>query len=163
QREAERAVRDAERTARKAGVRGTISEAQWFYQEGLRLRQQGDQAGAERVWRSLIQAFRDVAAEKPWGVLAERGLAGSGGGADARRSSLGDCAAGFGSGAETPRRGSGSCRGGHLEGGGGIVPQRPLGEVDCGASAEGPGPLIPASDLAAGLFEQATDRIALLL
>jgi hypothetical protein len=51
-----------------------MSEAQWFYQEGLRLRQQGDEAGAQRVWRAFLQAFRDVPSEAPWVRLVEQEL-----------------------------------------------------------------------------------------
>jgi serine/threonine-protein kinase len=75
QRDAERAVREAERTARKTGTGGGVGEAQWFYENGLRLRQQGDEVGAARVWRGLVTAFRDVPSENPWVVLAERELA----------------------------------------------------------------------------------------
>jgi serine/threonine-protein kinase len=72
--EAERAARDAERSARKAGLRTETSEAQWFYLEGQRLRRQGNKLEAERVWRDLIAAFREVDSEKPWVALAEREL-----------------------------------------------------------------------------------------
>jgi hypothetical protein len=52
-----------------------MSEAQWFYQEGLRRRQQGDEAGAQHVWREFLQAFRDVPSEAPWVRLVEQELA----------------------------------------------------------------------------------------
>jgi serine/threonine-protein kinase len=68
---AAKAARQAQRAARFAGP---MSEAQWFYQEGLRLRQQGDEAGARRVWQSLIRAFKDVPSEEPWLRLTEREL-----------------------------------------------------------------------------------------
>jgi serine/threonine protein kinase len=55
----------------RAGKQAPVSEAQWFYEEGLRLQQRGDTAGAERYWRNLIQAFHDVKAERPWVGLAE--------------------------------------------------------------------------------------------
>ncbi|HEY7314859.1 MAG TPA: serine/threonine-protein kinase [Gemmataceae bacterium] len=70
--ESARAARQAGRAARLAGP---MSEAQWFYQEGLRLRQQGDEAGAQRVWRALAQAFKEVPSEGPWVRLAEQELA----------------------------------------------------------------------------------------
>jgi serine/threonine protein kinase len=70
--ESVRASRQANRTSRLAGP---MSEAQWFYQEGLRLRQQGDEAGAQRIWRALVQAFQDVPSERPWVRLAENDLA----------------------------------------------------------------------------------------
>jgi serine/threonine protein kinase len=67
--ETAKAARQANRTARFAGP---MSEAQWFYQEGLRLRQQGDEAGARRVWQALARAFKDVPSEDPWLRLAEK-------------------------------------------------------------------------------------------
>ncbi|HEY7158216.1 MAG TPA: serine/threonine-protein kinase, partial [Gemmataceae bacterium] len=70
--ETARAVRQADRAARRAGP---MSEAQWFYQEGLRQRQQGDEAGAQHVWREFLQAFRDVPSEAPWVRLVEQELA----------------------------------------------------------------------------------------
>jgi|SRR5579884_1131139 len=66
-----KAARQAQRAARRAG---SMSEAQWFYQEGLRQSQQGDEAGARRVWKSLVRAFRDVPSEGPWVRLAEQEL-----------------------------------------------------------------------------------------
>jgi serine/threonine protein kinase len=65
------AARQADRAARRAGP---MSEAQWFYQEGVRLRQQGDEAGAQRVWKSLVRAFQEVPSEEPWVRLAEKEL-----------------------------------------------------------------------------------------
>jgi hypothetical protein len=56
-------ARDAALAARHSGP---MSEAQWFYQLGLRLRQQGDEDGARRVWRELREAFKDVPSEQPW-------------------------------------------------------------------------------------------------
>src|SRR5262249_52674684 len=53
---------------------GIGSEAQWFYHEGLRLRQKGDNKAAQRVWRNLIAAFREVKPEQPWVRLAEKEL-----------------------------------------------------------------------------------------
>jgi serine/threonine-protein kinase len=67
-----RAGRDAERLAQKAGP---MTEAQWFYQEGLRLRQQGKEDAARRSWQLLITVFQDVPAEKPWVRLAQKRLA----------------------------------------------------------------------------------------
>lgn len=58
-----KAARHADRSARFAGP---MSEAQWFYQEGLRLRQQGDEERAKRVWKALVIAFKDVPSEDPW-------------------------------------------------------------------------------------------------
>jgi hypothetical protein len=52
-----------------------MTEAQWFYQEGLRLRQQGDEDAARRVWKALVGAFQEVPSEGPWLELAEQELA----------------------------------------------------------------------------------------
>ena len=57
---------------RSARFAGPMSEAQWFYQEGLRLRQQGDEEGAKRVWKALVGAFKDVPSEEPWLRRAKR-------------------------------------------------------------------------------------------
>jgi serine/threonine-protein kinase len=63
---------DAALRARHAGP---MTEAQWFYQEGLRKLQQGDEAGARRTWQALAGAFRDVPSERPWVDLADKELA----------------------------------------------------------------------------------------
>src|SRR5262249_32072500 len=62
-----RARRQALRNARSSR---RASEAQWFFQQGLRLRQQGDEAGARRVWEGLVRLFRDVESERGWVELA---------------------------------------------------------------------------------------------
>jgi serine/threonine-protein kinase len=67
--EEKRAERLVERAAR---IAGPMTEAQRFFQEGLRLRQRGDEDGAQRVWAALIEAFKDVLAEQPWVRRAER-------------------------------------------------------------------------------------------
>ncbi len=67
--EASKAAREANRVARRAGP---MSEAQWFYQEGLRQRQRGDEAGAQRIWKALMRAFQNVPSEEPWVRLAEQ-------------------------------------------------------------------------------------------
>jgi serine/threonine protein kinase len=69
--EAARAERRSALAARRAGP---MTEAQWFYQEGVRLRQQGDEAAAQKRWRALVAAFRDVPSEAPWVRLAEQEL-----------------------------------------------------------------------------------------
>ncbi len=66
-----RASRQSLRAVRAAEP---MSEAQWFYREGLRLRQRGDEAGAKRVWKALIRAFKDVPSESAWARLAEQEL-----------------------------------------------------------------------------------------
>jgi hypothetical protein len=63
---------DAVQRARRAGP---MTEAQSFYQEGLRKMQQGDETGARRTWQALADAFRDVPSERPWVDKAEEELA----------------------------------------------------------------------------------------
>ncbi len=65
------AARQAERLARTAGP---ISEAQWFFQEGQRQRQRGDEEGARRTWRALAKAFSHTPSEEPWVRLAQKEL-----------------------------------------------------------------------------------------
>jgi serine/threonine-protein kinase len=60
-----------EKAENKAERAGPVSEAQWFYEEGLRLRQRGDAEGAERLWKNVVRSFRDVPSEEPWVRLAE--------------------------------------------------------------------------------------------
>jgi serine/threonine-protein kinase len=66
-----KALRRAEQIAKRAPIEG---EGQWFYLEGLRLRQRGDEPGARRMWTNLFQAFADVKSEQPWVVLAQHEL-----------------------------------------------------------------------------------------
>ena len=67
--------RDAERRAGlKKHFAGPASEAEWFYQLGLRQRQQGDEKTARETWTKLIAAFKDVPDEAPWVRLAEKEL-----------------------------------------------------------------------------------------
>jgi hypothetical protein len=74
------------RAAREAAHHGDVlSEAQWFYQEGLRRRQQGHPEAARETWKNLVRAFRDVPAESRWVRRAERELAKDGEESDARR------------------------------------------------------------------------------
>lgn len=51
-----------------------MTEAQWFYQHGLRQRQEGNEAAARATWKALIQAFAAVPSEAPWVQLAEQRL-----------------------------------------------------------------------------------------
>lgn len=53
---------------------GPLSEAQRFYERGLRLCQEGDPESAAALWRNLVTAFRGVASEEHWVRLAEEGL-----------------------------------------------------------------------------------------
>jgi serine/threonine-protein kinase len=67
--------REAERRAGlKAHFVGPPSEAQWFYELGLRQRQQGDEKAARATWKRLSAAFRDVPQEAPWVRRAEKEL-----------------------------------------------------------------------------------------
>jgi eukaryotic-like serine/threonine-protein kinase len=67
------AEREAELQAQRGGP---LSEARWFFYQGLRLRRGGDEAGAQRVWKGLIEGYGQVPAARPWVRRAERGLAG---------------------------------------------------------------------------------------
>jgi serine/threonine-protein kinase len=60
--------------ARSARFMGPMSEAQWFYQLGLRQRQLGDEKAARATWHNLIAAYKDVPAEGPWVKLAQTAL-----------------------------------------------------------------------------------------
>jgi hypothetical protein len=68
------AARQARRAERAARFAEAPSEAQWFYQRGLRLRQEGKEEDARKVWQDLIDTFADVPAEKPWVRLARARL-----------------------------------------------------------------------------------------
>jgi serine/threonine-protein kinase len=57
------AARQAARAARAAGP---MSEAQWFFEEGMRRRQRGDMDGARRTWMALTEAFGQTPSEEPW-------------------------------------------------------------------------------------------------
>jgi hypothetical protein len=56
--------------ARAAGP----SEARRFYQQGLKLCQEGNIPEARRVWQDLVITFDGIDAEQRWVSLAERGL-----------------------------------------------------------------------------------------
>jgi serine/threonine-protein kinase len=76
--------RAARKAKRKAEQVEPMTEAEWFYQEGMRQRQRGNEAGARRTWQALADAFRDVPTEQAWVRLAEQ-LAKGQGEANARR------------------------------------------------------------------------------
>jgi serine/threonine-protein kinase len=71
-----RAYQAARRASVAARHAGPMSEPQWFYQEGLRRRQQGDQAGARRLWQAVVDGFGDLPSERPWVRLAQKALGG---------------------------------------------------------------------------------------
>jgi eukaryotic-like serine/threonine-protein kinase len=60
--------------ARMAKVAGPMTEAQWFFQKGLRQRQVGDEAGARETWRNLVDAFGPIRSERPWVRRAQEEL-----------------------------------------------------------------------------------------
>jgi hypothetical protein len=64
----------AQAEARKARQAGPMGEAEWFYQLGLRQRQQGNEKAARQTWQALIDAFDDVPAEAAWVKLARKRL-----------------------------------------------------------------------------------------
>ena len=51
-----------------------LGEAQWFYYQGLRQRQQGNEAVARATWENLIHAFQEIPAEKVWVKRAQEQL-----------------------------------------------------------------------------------------
>ncbi len=65
---------DERSAARAARLAGPMTEAQWFFYDGLRRRQVGDEAGARRVWRQLVEAFGPVRSERPWVRKAQQEL-----------------------------------------------------------------------------------------
>jgi len=69
--EERKALQRAEETAKRTPVPG---EAQWFYQEGLRLRQGGNEDAARRLFENVATAFAGVKSEQPWVELANREL-----------------------------------------------------------------------------------------
>lgn len=74
--EAKRRI-DVQGDLRRAFVTGKSvhprSEAERFYNEGLRLVQAGEFATARRVWDNLIRAYERIESEKQWVVLARAG------------------------------------------------------------------------------------------
>jgi serine/threonine-protein kinase len=60
------AARESRRESARARLAGPMSEAHWFFEKGLRLRQQGREEEAKKVWRELITAFDRVLDEEPW-------------------------------------------------------------------------------------------------
>ncbi|MGL4552494.1 MAG: protein kinase domain-containing protein, partial [Gemmataceae bacterium] len=66
-----RAERRAERAARG---KAEMSEANWFFEQGMRQRRQGDEDAARATWTRLVAAFGDVPAERPWVRKAKQQL-----------------------------------------------------------------------------------------
>jgi Protein kinase domain len=71
----ERKYRDSQEARAAARQPDHLGEAQWFYYEGLRHRQQGRPDAAREKWQNLVNAYRDVPAEQSWVRLAETELA----------------------------------------------------------------------------------------
>jgi len=56
-------------------ARGELpSEAQQFFLQGERRRQEGDLKGARKMWRGLVEVFAEVPAEKTWVKKARQAL-----------------------------------------------------------------------------------------
>ncbi|MFO0881483.1 MAG: serine/threonine-protein kinase [Gemmataceae bacterium] len=51
-----------------------LGEGEWFFEEGMRLRQRGDEEGARQVWTALIAAYADIPLERPWVRRAQKEL-----------------------------------------------------------------------------------------
>jgi len=64
-------AREQRQETRNARLATPASEAQWFYQKGLRLRQEGKTAEAEKIWRALVEAFKEVPSASVWVKWAE--------------------------------------------------------------------------------------------
>jgi hypothetical protein len=67
-------VGDQDRALDRAKSELPKSEAERFYRQGLALLQNGDAAGARRLWQGVATAFQGVAADERWVTLAERGV-----------------------------------------------------------------------------------------
>ncbi|MFL5243025.1 MAG: protein kinase domain-containing protein [Gemmataceae bacterium] len=67
--------KEERRIANGQPVASRLSEAQWFYYQGLRARQQGDEARAKKWWTQLVLSFADIPSEQAWVHSAERELA----------------------------------------------------------------------------------------
>jgi hypothetical protein len=65
---------EAFRLKKDAALTPHHSEAQRFFQLGEAQRQQGNLAAAARTWRSAIDVFEDVEAEKEWVQRCRRAL-----------------------------------------------------------------------------------------
>ncbi len=81
----ERRYQDEQEARAAARQLDHLSEAQWFYEEGLRRLQQGQTKEARDTWQRLVRAFRDVPAEGRWVRLAEKELEKEDGAAEGRR------------------------------------------------------------------------------
>jgi serine/threonine-protein kinase len=64
----------AERKAARAGKEVRLSEAQWFYERAMRLRQRGEEEEAKRLLEAVVAVFGDVPEEAVWVQRAQRQL-----------------------------------------------------------------------------------------
>jgi len=67
-------VGDQDKALDRAKGDAPKSEAERFYRQGLALLQNGDAAGARRLWQGVVTAFHGIPLEERWVTLAERGL-----------------------------------------------------------------------------------------
>ncbi len=68
-------LRMQDRAAVRAQQSRPPSEAQWFYIQGMRWRQLGEEARAQKCWHDLITAFEGSPSEHPWVQLARETMA----------------------------------------------------------------------------------------
>lgn len=68
-------LRAERKAAAAARGKGALSEGQWFFEKGRRLRAEGKEAEARAAWEALIAGFADVPAERPWVRRAEQEMA----------------------------------------------------------------------------------------
>jgi serine/threonine-protein kinase len=66
-----KALYRAEQSAKRMPLGG---EAQWFFQEGLRARQRGDDVIARRLFENVVNAFAHAKSEQTWVELAKKEL-----------------------------------------------------------------------------------------
>ena len=62
------------RTAMRRNGDGRLSEAQWFFEKAMRSRGRGDEESARRLFRALVDVFREDPDQSMWVRRAERQL-----------------------------------------------------------------------------------------
>jgi serine/threonine-protein kinase len=78
------AARAKRKPGQATGIR-RISEARWFYERAMRLRERGQEAEARRMLSALVEAFRGAADERLWVRRAESALEQQPAGPDEKR------------------------------------------------------------------------------
>ncbi len=68
-------ARAGQRAEGRAFRNRRLSDGEWFFEKGMRLRLQGEEEAACRIWEALIDAYRNVPSERAWVRRAERELA----------------------------------------------------------------------------------------